>query len=120
MREAENEMTHPVSLIRCFIVNRGIKRHSSFSLPLSGESYMSHCTVSLYESVTSGVPHSFQRTHGAPSDSFFHSTGNRGKNSVINVSNHKCYLNGFVLLLRCGGFFYCYITEKVVIGKISP
>lgn len=95
MREAENEMTHPVSLIRCFIVNRGIKRQSLFSLPLSGESYMSHCTVSLYESVTSGVPHSFRRRHGAPSDYFFHSTGDHKRKSVINDFNWR-----FVTLLQ--------------------
>lgn len=69
MKGAENEMTHPVSIIRCFIMNRGIKCPPFF---LSGESYMSHRTVPLYESVTSGVSHAHQQRHGMSSDYFIH------------------------------------------------
>lgn len=61
MKGAENEMTHPVSIIRCFIMNRRIKLPLFFLL---GESYMSHRTVPLYESVTSGVSYAHQQRHG--------------------------------------------------------
>lgn len=52
---------------------------------------MSHCTVPLYESVTSGVSHTHQRRHGMSSDYFILSIrGHKGKNMIDNA-NQWCF-----------------------------
>lgn len=46
---------------------------------------MSHCTVSLYESVTSGVSHAHQRQRGMSSDYFIHAIAEK-KGMIYNAN----------------------------------